>query len=260
MRNLAKLSRRMLKRRGLICADYGRLSLRPIPLSDRDPSERTAHRTERCYGAGGWCYTWRAINRRTSDRAQETAEATRLARRAVDLGADDAVALERGGYALAFVAHDLDHGVAFIDRALAINPSLAWRWHSSDWFRDFLGEPEVAVEHLEHGMRLSPLGPFIFRTYAGLAYAHILADRYAEAALWAERALQRQPNLLVAVREPAVSNAPAGQLVKARAAMAQLRRSDPELRVSNFTDWLPLRRPQDIATYTEGLRKAGLPE
>jgi adenylate cyclase len=49
------------------------------------------------------------------------------------------------------------------------------------WLRDFLGEPEVAIEHLEHDMRLSPLDPFIFRAYAGLACAHILADRYAEA-------------------------------------------------------------------------------
>jgi hypothetical protein len=32
------------------------------------------------------------------------------------------------------------------------------------------------------------------------------------------------------------------------------------LRISNFTDWLPLRRPPDIAKYEEGLRKAGLPE
>jgi len=30
--------------------------------------------------------------------------------------------------------------------------------------------------------------------------------------------------------------------------------------ISNFTEWIPLRRPQDIATYEEGLRKAGLPE
>src|ERR1700757_761999 len=42
------LSRRMLKRLGVICADYERISLRPIPLSVRDPSQRTTRRTERC--------------------------------------------------------------------------------------------------------------------------------------------------------------------------------------------------------------------
>ena len=74
--------------------------------------------------------------------------------------------------------------------------------------------------------------------------------------MWSDQALQRRPNLLVAVRESAVSNALAGQALEAQKAMAQLRQSDPELRISNFTDWLPLR----IERYREGLRKAGLPE
>jgi tetratricopeptide (TPR) repeat protein len=118
----------------------------------------------------------------------------------------------------------------------------------------------VAINHLEHGMRLSPLDLFVFRAYAGLACAHLLAGRYNESSLWAEKALQRRPNLLVAIRESAASNALAGRLLEAQKAMAQLRQFDPELRISNFTDWLPLRRPPDIAKYEEGLRKAGLPE
>jgi TolB-like protein/class 3 adenylate cyclase len=212
------------------------------------------------YGMAAWCYTWRSINRWTIDRAQEAAETKRLARRAVDLGADDAVALCMGGYALAFVAHDLDGGAALIDRALSMNPNLAWAWHSSGWLRCFLGEPEIAIKHLEHGMRLSPLDPFVFRVYAGLACAHLLAGRYEESSSWADKAIQRRPNLLVAVRESAVSNALAGRLLKAQKSMAQLRQSDPGLRLSNFTDWLPLRQPQDIARYEEGLRMAGLPD
>ncbi|HEX9461553.1 MAG TPA: adenylate/guanylate cyclase domain-containing protein [Alphaproteobacteria bacterium] len=212
------------------------------------------------YGMASWCYVWRWINRWTLDRAQETAEATRLARRAVDLGDDDAVALSMAGYALVFMAHDLEGGAALIDRALSMNPNLAWAWHSSGWVRDFLGEPDVAIKHLEHGMRLSPLDPFVFRAYAGLACAHLLAGRYDDSSLWAERALQRRPNLLVAIREAAASHALAGRLPEAQKAMAQLRQCDPRLRVSNLKEWLPLRRPQDIARYEEGLRKAGLPE
>jgi TolB-like protein/class 3 adenylate cyclase len=212
------------------------------------------------FGMAAWCYTWRSINRWTTDRPHETAETTRLARHAVDLGADDAVALCMGGYALAFVAHDLDDGAALIDRALTMNPNLAWAWHSSGWLRCFLGDPELAIKNLEHGMRLSPLDPFVFRAYAGLACAHLLAGRYEEAASWAEKARQRRPNLLVAIREAAASNALAGHLPKAHAAMALLRQQDPELRISNLTEWLPLRQAHHIATYQEGLRKAGLPE
>ena len=162
-----------------------------------------------------------------------------------------------GGYALAFVAHDLDAGAALIDRALSMNPNLAWAWHSSGWLRDFLGEPEVAIKHLEHGMRLSPLDPFVFRAYAGLACAHLLAGRYEESSLWAERALQRRPNLLVAIRESAASNALAGRLLKAQKAMAQLRQFDPELRISNFTDWLAAAPAARHCQVRRGLTKGG---
>jgi len=42
--------------------------------------------------------------------------------------------------------------------------------------------------------------------------------------------------------------------------MDQLRELDPLLRIANLGDWLPIHRPEDFATFAEGLRKAGLPE
>jgi hypothetical protein len=39
-----------------------------------------------------------------------------------------------------------------------------------------------------------------------------------------------------------------------------LRELDPTLRISHLADWLTIRRPEDLATFAEGLRNAGLPE
>src|SRR5262249_60953734 len=50
------------------------------------------------YGMAALCYVWRKVNGWMTDQAQESAEAGRLARRALDLGQDDAVALTFGGY------------------------------------------------------------------------------------------------------------------------------------------------------------------
>jgi len=47
---------------------------------------------------------------------------------------------------------------------------------------------------------------------------------------------------------------------EAQQAMARLREIDPELRVCNLKDLVPLRRPEDRARYEEGMRKAGLAE
>jgi hypothetical protein len=62
-----------------------------------DPSFASA------YGMAARCYTQRKVNGWVTDPVQEVAEATRLARRAVELGKDDAVALCFGGWALARV-------------------------------------------------------------------------------------------------------------------------------------------------------------
>ncbi len=212
------------------------------------------------YGMAAWCYVWRKFNGWLIDRVQEVAEAGRLARRAIELGADDAVALCTGGYALAWMLHDLEGGVVAIDRALAIDPNLAWAWTSSGWTRAFLGDSETAIKHLDQAIRLSPLDPLIFRAYGGIAFAHVLAGRYDAATVWAERALQQRPNYLPALREAAVSHALSGRLPEAQQEIARLRLADPAARISNLADWIPFRRAEDLARFEDGLRAAGLPE
>jgi hypothetical protein len=58
----------------------------------------------------------------------------------------------------------------------------------------------------------------------------------------------------------AASHALAGQLDDARRAMQHVRELDSTLRISNLQDWIPIRRPEHLATFAEGLRRAGLPE
>ena len=60
------------------------------------------------YGMAALCYAQRKAFGWISDREQEIAEAERLARKAIQVGKDDAVALATGGYVLAFVVHDLE--------------------------------------------------------------------------------------------------------------------------------------------------------
>src|SRR6185312_14729275 len=58
------------------------------------------------YGFAARCHTQRRANGWGSDGGQEVAETVRLARRAVELGKDDAAALCFSGWALAFVSGD----------------------------------------------------------------------------------------------------------------------------------------------------------
>jgi len=128
-------------------------------------------------------------------------------------------------YALVFVAHDLNDGPAFIERALALNPNLAWALFSSGWTKNFLGDPEGAIAQLTHAIQLSPLDPHGFRAQGGIAFAHFLAGRYEEAITWAEAALRQRPTYQAAIRELAAASALAGRLPEAQKAMARLRLS-----------------------------------
>ena len=98
------------------------------------------------YAMAAWCHLWRKIHGWMTDRPQEIAEGARLARRAVDLGKDDAVALARSGSALSHFGGDLDSCIALLDRALVLNPNLAAAWFLGGFLRVWHGEPDDAIE------------------------------------------------------------------------------------------------------------------
>jgi tetratricopeptide (TPR) repeat protein len=212
------------------------------------------------YGMAAWCHTWRKINGWMVDRANETAEGARLAWRAVELGRDDAVALARGGHALGFLLGDLDSGIAFVDRAILLNPNLATAYVVNGLLRYYRGETDLAIQPLQRAMRLSSLDPTLYQMQVGTGFAHLLAGRFNEASSWSEKAFREGPNYLVAAAVTAASHALAGRLEGATQAMARVRLIDPSLRLSNLKDWFPIRRPEHFALWADGLRKAGLPE
>jgi adenylate cyclase len=218
-----------------------------------DPNFATAH------GMSAYCYVWRKANGWVADTRQETAAAEVAARKAARLGLDDAIALAQAGFALAFVAANLDDGAALIDRALNLNPNLAAAWRFSGYVRAFLGDPDLAIEHLQRAIRLSPLDPLIFIVQNGVVLAHFFAGRYEEALDWAQRALRQNPNYAAALIMAAVSGALAGRNEDRDKAVARLRELDPQVRIANFANVWPLRRAGDLAAFEEGLRLTGLP-
>jgi TolB-like protein/class 3 adenylate cyclase/Tfp pilus assembly protein PilF len=214
------------------------------------------------YGLAAHCYCFRK-SYGPWDLSHEfsIAETRRLSQRAVALGKDDALALCCAGYALAYVVRELEDGAAFIDQALALNPNLARAWGLSGWIKIWLGDPEIAIEHLAQAMRLSPLDPAFHAMQAATASAHFFAGRYDEASSWALRALREQPNNLDVIGLLAMSDALAGRLEKARAGMTRLVQLSPGRRLSNINDRMPpYRRPEDRAKVLDAARKAGLPE
>jgi adenylate cyclase len=213
------------------------------------------------YGMAVWCVCICKLNGWLADPEREITEGVRLARHAAAIGKDDPTALWPSGMGLAYLAGEIETGVAYADRAIVLNPNLAQAWGTSGWMRTYLGEPAEAIERFERAMRLSPLDPLASQTYSGIALAHLYAGRYDEAASWARKAMLEQPDSAMPARLAAIAYALSDRMVEAREAMARVRVIDPALRLSNLERvWGPLRRAEDRARYIEGLRRAGLPE
>jgi tetratricopeptide (TPR) repeat protein len=212
------------------------------------------------YGLALSCYIIRKANRWVADVAQDRAETVRLTAQAVEVGRDDAISLSLSGFAIAYVLDDLDAGAILIDRALAITPNFAMVLGHSGYVRVWLGEPQLAIDHLQRAMRLSPVDPLFFMMQAALAMAHFIAGRDDEAFAWAEKAAQRNPFFAAATWTAAASAANLGRSEDAAKYVARLRQIDPGVTIPTIEERLSLRRRQDRARLIDSLRMAGLAE
>jgi TolB-like protein len=211
------------------------------------------------HGMLALCYVSRWWKRWMLETPKEVREAARLVNRAAELGRNDAMALSAAGMAAGLVVRDLDRAVVLLDRSLLQNPNLAVSWVRSAWVRIFLGKFDLAIEHANRAMRLSPLDPFLVGMQSAIAFAHFCAGRYGRSAVWAEKALREQPNFAPALRVLAASSASLGRMKEAAQALVRLRETKVSVRISELHDF-PFREPKYFAKYAEALRKAGFPK
>jgi tetratricopeptide (TPR) repeat protein len=227
-------------------------------VTELDPTYASA------YGFGTWCITMSLTNGWLNDPEREVAEGVRLARRAVSIGMDDPVALLLGGGGLGDLAGETESGIVYVDRAIVLNPNLALAWAVSGWLRMYLGEHTDAIVRLERAMRLSPLDLHAYRLQTAMAWTHLFAGRYDEAASWARKAALEKPEWAVPPRIEAIAWASSGRVEEAQEALARMHAIDPDLRLSHLATQrgvaARLRRAEDRTLMMEGLRRAGLPE
>ena len=141
--------------------------------------------------------------------------------------------------------------IGLIDRALVLNPSFARGWHASGTLRIWAGQHDLAIEHLETSLRLSPrerIGLPLF--VMGMAY--FFNHEFDEAAAKLLLAIQDDPGAPSSYRFLAACYAHTGRLDEARTIVARLRAITPLLVPSD----LPYRNPEDRELFMSGLRLA----
>jgi TolB-like protein/class 3 adenylate cyclase len=174
-----------------------------------------------------------------------------FARRAIDVARDDPGTLGNAALALAYFDEDITAPIALVDRALSLNPSFARGWHISGILRRWAGEPDVAIEHVERSLRLSPRARVGWSSWV-IGSAHFLMRRFGEAAPRLLVAIQDDPSLSDAYRHLAACYAHMGRIGEARDVVERLRAITPMVMPSVIY----YRKPEHRELFLSGLRLA----
>lgn len=182
--------------------------------------------------------------------------AAQLTRRAAELDDSDPWAHLALGY-YEFTGRSTDEAIRHFSAALDLNPNFAAAAGSIGFALALDGRSDEAIRHFEQALRMSPRDPFNSFFYVGIAAAHYLAGRYAEAIKWAKQAVQLRPGYIGAHRILCASLAQAGQAEEARTVLQTLRQMHPEISLAWIRQSVPY-TAGPMEKFLDGMRKAGL--
>lgn len=189
-------------------------------------------------------------------KGSQLTRAQELGTRAAELDDSDPWAHLALGY-VAFMSRRTAESTAEFQRALELNPNFAAAHGYLGWALAFDGQSEKAIAHLQEAIRMSPHDPQNSIFHVGIAIAHYLAGRYAEAIASCRKAFQQRSGLARGSRIYIASLAQVGQIDDARAALERMKESNPDLSIA----WIEQNVPYTSAPmgkFLEGMRKAGL--
>jgi len=154
-----------------------------------------------------------------------------------------------------------DHGTALaaVDRAMIINTNAAVVLAFDALTRSICGTYEVAIEHAEKAIQLSPLEPLVYHAAFALSVAFLLTGRIEEAMAHARKAIEGNRNFAFPYCVLAICGNRLGRAKEAQQTVRRLLRAAPGYRLEllrriHLADAARLESDLDL------LREADLPE
>jgi adenylate cyclase len=177
--------------------------------------------------------------------------AVELARRALQASPEDPGTVGNAGFLIGVFEGAIEPAITLVDRALSLNPSFERGWRASAWLRLYAGQPDIAVEHIQTAIRLSPrFGNATDLVLMGCA--HFFQRRFDDAISAYLTAREQMPNNPAIPRYLAACYAQAGRLEQGRQMLEQLLTITPVVMPST----VPFRSPEHRDLFLSGLRLA----
>jgi adenylate cyclase len=197
------------------------------------------------------CHQNLHVNGWTNDPEANRRAGLDLSRQALRLASGDPNVLGHSAYALGYFGEDIHSAIELIDRALELNPSFARGWVISGWLRLWAGQPELANNHLETSLRLSPHARRA-GTQMAIGVGHFFVRKFDDAEAMLLRSLHEHPGWAPTYRFLAACYAHMGRLEEARDVVERLRAITPVV-VPTAMHW---RLPEHRELFLSGLRLA----
>ncbi|MFN3259443.1 MAG: hypothetical protein ACE37J_02680 [Pikeienuella sp.] len=209
-----------------------------------------------------WFAKWRilAVSQGWSaDAAADTAAASKLVDRALEIDPRNSFALAVDGMVQADLARDYATASSRFEAAEALEPSNTLAAILRSRLHSFRGEGPLAVRYAERALALSPLDPhaYFYDTLAATAY--VTDGQYEQGLAVVERSLKANAHHASALRVKAVALAKMGQEAEALMAVGALLRLDPDLTVQKYLRNHPAAAFQIGRDWAETLSSVGLP-
>lgn len=190
--------------------------------------------------------------------AIETAQ--ELAIRAIRIDPENAEALGIYGHICAFLHKDFDTALHYFDRALRLNPNLAFVWALSAATYCYIGKPDLALQRLDRSRDLAPFDPYSCLWECSYAIAYTFKGDHENAVIVGRRSVKANPHFSNAYKPLIASLGHLGRRDEAAPYIDKLLSLEPNFTVAQFGKVYPFKRPEDRERYMRGLVLAGVPE
>ena len=193
----------------------------------------------------------------------------RYAEQALAEDTDDPTVLSQAGLALAtlgfralgvrVLGFRYDEATRAIERTLELSPNLIAVQYCAATLRLYLSDSDASIEHWERCARISPLDPVKVMFTAGVGAAHMLAGRYEQALVAAQRVVQESPSYAIGHRLMVANLGFLDRMDEARMAARRMLELIPGFTVFKYQSVAPYQsaefRKKSAAIY----RAAGVP-
>jgi adenylate cyclase len=197
---------------------------------------------------------WLGISKSPQESLKRAIE---LCEKAISLDNSLAIAHVNLGYIL-MMTRDYDKAIAQGEKAMALEPSSAdiLHWHAAILF--YSARVDESIPLFRQALRLNPMPPNVYYRHFGVALRD--SGQYDEAIALLKKAIEREPNDLVARYGLTSTFAMAGRMDEALAAAKEVLRIDPSFSVERWEKMYPMKSKVAKDRVADALRKAGLPD